>query len=67
MVSSRWRTVQSAMLRMSIGAVLPSSLERPMSMISPMIEEIGPMIGVTPFGNFSAASCSRSCTSWRAR
>ena len=63
MVSKRGRTVQSAMVRTYIGAVLPPSLDRPINMISPMMEEIGPITGLTPLGNFSAASCSRSCTS----
>jgi hypothetical protein len=37
------------------------------SMISPMIDDTGPITGVMPVGNCSRTSASRSATSWRLR
>ena len=39
-----------------MGAVWLPALLNPMSMISPMIELMGPITGVTPFGSFSPAN-----------
>ena len=50
-----------------VGAVLSPSLERPMSMISPMIDEIGPICGSTPVGSWLWMRASRSATCWRLR
>ena len=66
MVSSRGRMVKSAISRTSIG----ETASRPVtaiSMISPMIEVIGPICGSTPGGNCSRTSDSRSATCWRLR
>ncbi len=66
MVSSRWRTTQSAKVRSSIGDVFWPSLHMPMIMICPMIDEIGANCGLTLSGSLSEASASRSATTWRA-
>src|SRR5215212_11524135 len=62
--SRRGRTTQSASERNSIGDVLVLVIE--MSMISPIVEEMGPSTGGgTPAG--IRTCCNFSVTSWRAR
>jgi hypothetical protein len=63
--SSRGRMAKSAVSRNSIGsAPSPASAT---SMISPMIEEMGPMLGRMSSGKAACAVASRSATSCRAR
>jgi len=66
-VSSRGAICQSASVRRSGGAVFPSGDDTPMSRISPISDEIGPMCTSVPDGSFASASAMRSCTSCRAR
>ncbi|MNX72515.1 hypothetical protein D3C86_1038710 [compost metagenome] len=63
MVNRRWRTTQSAQVRTSIGSMVSELM--PISMISPMIEAMGPMAGVTVSGRRSLAIWSFSETIWR--
>ena len=60
------RTMKSAISRTSIGEARPS-LVSATSMISPMIEVIGPICGLRPRGSCSRISARRSDTSCRAR
>ena len=59
--SRRWRTSQSAIVRSSMGVVLPLAC-MPTSRISPMIEVIGAMTGWASSGNRSRTSWSFSET-----
>ena len=59
--SRRGLSVQSASVRISSGE-RPLLLTIPTSMISPINDAIGPMVGTTPSGRCPAASCSRSAT-----
>ena len=64
----RGRSMKSAYSRTCIASILLVSIGRASSMISPMMELIGPMpTCVTLFGSCSRAAASRSPTSWRAR
>ena len=72
--SNRLRMVNSARVRASIAffsrssSVFASPVWRtPSSMISPMSDEIGASIGLTPAGSRSRASCSFSETICRSR
>ncbi len=65
MLSRRGRIAQSANSRTSIGfRVL---LETASIMISPIIDDTAPIVGVTPAGSCWRTSASRSLTSWRLR
>ncbi len=71
MAASRGRTIQSAMPRNAMASTLASGAASgcavsPISMISPMIEEIGWICAVTPAGRESRAAASRSAACWRA-
>ena len=65
MVSRRGRITQSTTSRTSMG--LASSLATAISMISPMIEVIGAICGLTLRGSCSRTTLSRSVTCWRLR
>jgi hypothetical protein len=69
--SRRGRSTKSVHSRERIGSAvaLPSAdpRGRAISMTSPMIEETGPMTGVTPAGSCAPITLSRSATSWRLR
>ncbi len=65
--SRRGRNTKSAYSRAAIGLTAAASIGSAISMISPMIDETGPMIGVNPPGNCSRTSASRSDTSCRFR
>ena len=66
-VSKRGRNTKSAYSRVAIGLIFAASMGIAMSMISPMIELIGPIAGFTPGGSCSRTSESRSATFCRAR
>jgi hypothetical protein len=57
---------KSAISRTSIGDARPSVVTAT-SMISPMIDETGPICGLMPRGSCSRINASRSDTSCRAR
>src|SRR5712691_1154676 len=57
--SRRGRIVQSARVRNAMG-VTPSSAVNPMSMTSPMMDEMGPSTGLTVGGRLAATCCSFS-------
>jgi hypothetical protein len=65
--SSRGRSTQSAYSRTAIALILLGSTGMAICMISPMIELIGPMCGVTPSGTLSSMPDNRSDTRCRAR
>ena len=67
MVSSRGRSTQSAYSRTCMGLIFAGSPCSATSMISPMMEEMGPIWGITPSGNCSFTSPRRSATCWRLR
>ncbi len=50
-----------------MGLVFSGSAGNAISMISPMIEAIGPICGVMPSGSCSLTSDKRSATCWRLR
>jgi len=59
MDSRRGRTVKSASSRISMGGASPDMAT---SMISPMMEVIGPICGTTPAGICSRTDARRSAT-----
>ena len=63
----RGRSTQSAYSRTAIGEIFSGSTGMTICMISPMMELIGPMRGVTLSGNPCSMAESLSDTSWRAR
>jgi hypothetical protein len=63
----RGRSTQSAYSRTCMGVIFPVSMGMAICMISPMIELIGPMRGVTPSGRPSSMEVRRSETICRAR
>ena len=71
--SSRGRITKSAYSRACIGvaagtlAPARAVIGTATSMISPMIDETGPIAGVMSAGSWSRTSASRSATSWRLR
>lgn len=65
--SRRGRSTKSAYSRAFMGSVLATSIGKAISMISPMIEDTGPIIGEIFPGNCSLTSVIRSDTSWRLR
>ena len=67
MVSRRGRSTQSAYSRTCIGFTRAGSTGSAISMISPMIEAIGPICGAMPSGSCSFTSDNRSATCWRLR
>ena len=67
-LSSRGRSTKSAYSRTCIASILVVSIGSASSMISPMMELMGPMpTCVTLCGSCSRAAARRSPTSWRAR
>ena len=66
-VSKRGRSTQSAYSRACIGLALAGSTGKASRMISPMIELMGPICGVTPGGSCSRTSARRSATCCRLR
>jgi len=65
--SRRGRSTQSAYSRTAMGVVRCTSMGIATCMISPMMELMGPMRGVTPAGNPSSMDDRRSDTICRAR
>ena len=67
--SSRGRSTKSAYSRTCMALAVPWSpvSGKATSMISPMIDDTGPITGVMPAGSCSRTSASRSATSWRLR
>jgi len=67
MARSRGRSTQSAYSRTAIGEIFCGSTGIAICMISPMMELIGPIRGITPAAKPSSMDERRSDTSWRAR
>ncbi|MNR07991.1 hypothetical protein D3C85_1241250 [compost metagenome] len=65
--SRRGRSTKSAYSRAAMGLAISGSMGNATSMISPMIDDTGPRIGVSPPGSCSLTSASRSDTSCRLR
>ena len=65
MASSRGFTVHSANVLSSIGLTLPEGEVKATNMISPIMDELGVIIGEILGGSFSFASSSLSATIWR--
>ena len=63
----RGRSTQSANSRTAIGSIFEGSTGMAIIMISPMIDETGPIRGSTPGGIPASSAPRRSDTIWRAR
>ena len=66
-VSKRGRSTKSAYSRTAIDELRSLFTGRAINMISPMMDEIGPMVGLTPCGICSRTNDNLSATDWRAR